>query len=52
MARVLHSVLQLGTLDSVTLDSTLLLHQHVCRVAYLELRRINCIQNILSIDAV
>ena len=40
---------------SVTLDSTLLLHQHVmnvCRVAYLELRHINSIQNLLSIDAV
>ena len=39
----------------VTLDSTLLLHQHVmnvCRVAYLELRRINSIRNLLSIDAV
>ena len=40
---------------SVTLDSTLSLHQHVinvCRVAYLELRHINSIQNFLSIDAV
>ena len=39
----------------VTLDSTLSLHQHVmnvCRVAYLELRRINSIRNLLSIDAV
>ena len=39
----------------VTLDSTLSLHQHVmnvCRVAYLELRRINSIRNRLSIDAV
>ena len=39
----------------VTLDSTLLLHQHVmnvCRVAYLELRRINSIWNLLSVDAV
>ena len=39
----------------VTLDSTLLLHQHVmnvCRVAYLELRRINSIRNLLSVDAV
>ena len=38
-----------------TLDSTLLLHQHVMnvgRVAYLELRCINSIQNFLSIDAV
>ena len=38
----------------VTLNSTLLLHQHVmniCKVAYLELRHINSIQN-LSIDAV
>ena len=36
----------------VTLDSTLLLHQHVmnvCRVAYLELRHINSIQNLLSV---
>ena len=39
----------------VTLDSTLSLHQHVmnvCRVAYLEQRRINSIRNLLSIDAV
>ena len=39
----------------VTLDSTLSLHQHVmnvCRVAYFELRRINSIRNLLSIDAV
>ena len=39
----------------VTLDSTLSLHQHVmnvCRVAYLELRRINSIRNLLSVDAV
>ena len=39
----------------VTLDSTLSLHQHVmnvCRVAYLELQRINSIRNLLSIDAV
>ena len=39
----------------VTIDSTLSLHQHVinvCRVAYLELRRINSIRNLLSVDAV
>ena len=45
------SVTNLG----VTLGSTLSLHQHVlnvCRVAYLELRRINSIRNLLSIDAV
>ena len=39
----------------VTLDSTLSLHQHVmniCRVAYLELRLINSIRNLLSVDAV
>ena len=39
----------------VTLDSTLSLHQHVMNVssfAYLELRRINFIRNLLSIDAV
>ena len=39
----------------VTLDSTLLLHQHVmnvCRVAYLELRHINSIRNLLSVDVV
>ena len=39
----------------VTLDSTLSLHQHVmnvCRVAYIELRRINSIRNLLSVDAV
>ena len=39
----------------VTLDNTLSLHQHVinvCRVAYLELSRINSIRNVLSIDAV
>ena len=39
----------------VVLDSTLSLHQHVinvCRVAYLELRRINSIRSLLSIDAV
>ena len=39
----------------VTLDSTLSLHQHVmniCRVAYLKLRRINFIRNLLSVDAV
>ena len=39
----------------VILDSTLSLHQHVmnvCRVAYLELRRINSIRNLLSVDAV
>ena len=39
----------------VTLDSTFSLHQHVmnaCRVAYIELKRINLIRNLLSIDAV
>ena len=39
----------------VTLESTLLLHQHVmnvCRVAYLELKHINSIRNLLSINAV
>ena len=39
----------------VTLDSTLSMHQHVmnvCRVAYLEQRRINSIRNLLSVDAV
>ena len=39
----------------LTLDSTLSMHRHVmnvCRVAYLELRRINSIQNLLSVDAV
>ena len=39
----------------VTLDRTLSRHQHVmnvCRVAYLELRRINSIRNLLCIDAV
>ena len=39
----------------VTLDSTLLLYQHVlniCRRAFLELRRINSIRNFLSTDAV
>ena len=39
----------------VTLESTLSLHQHamsVCRVAYLELRRINFIRDLLSVDAV
>ena len=39
----------------VTLDSTLSLHQHVmnvCRVVYLELRRISSIRNLLSVDAV
>ena len=39
----------------ITLDSTLSLHQHVmnvCRVAYLELRHINSIRNLLSVDAV
>ena len=39
----------------VTLDSTLSLHQHVmnvCRVAYLELRYIHSIQNVLSVDTV
>ena len=39
----------------VTLDSTFSLHQHVrniCRVAYLQKRRINFIQNLLSVDAV
>ena len=39
----------------VTLDCTLSLHQHiihVCRVAYLELRRINSIRNLLSVDVV
>ena len=38
----------------VTLDIIFSLHQHVinvCRVAYLELRRINSIQNLLSVDA-
>ena len=35
----------------VTLDSTLSL-QNVCMVAYFELRRINSIRNLLSIDAV
>ena len=49
--KVSPSVRNLG----VTLDNTLSLHQHVmnvCRVAYLELNRINSIQNLLSIDAV
>ena len=39
----------------VTIDSTLSLHEHVmnvCRVAYLELRRINSIWDLLSVDAV
>ena len=39
----------------ITLDSTLSRHQHVmniCRVAYLELRRINSMRNLLSVDAV
>ena len=39
----------------VTLDSTLSLHQHVmnvCWVAYLELRHINFIRNLQSVDAV
>ena len=39
----------------VTRDSTLSLHPHVmnvCRVAYIELRRINSIRNLLSIDTV
>ena len=39
----------------VPLDSTLSLHQHVMnvrRVAYLKLRRINSIRNVLSVDAV
>ena len=39
----------------VTLDSALSLHQHVmnvCTLAYLELKRINSIQNLLSVDAV
>ena len=39
----------------VTLDSTLSLHQHVmnvCRIGQLELRCINSIQNLLSVDAV
>ena len=39
----------------VILDSTLSLHQHVmnvCRVAYLELRHINSIRNLLFINAV
>ena len=39
----------------VTIDSILSLHQHVmnvCRVAYLELRRIHSISNLLSVDAV
>ena len=56
MALVLNSALQLGTRNlGVTLDSTLSLYQHVmnvCRVAYLELRRINSIRNLLSVDAV
>ena len=54
MALVLNSALQLETW-SITLDSTLSLHQqviNVCRVAYLELRRINSIRNLLSVDAV
>ena len=49
--KVKSSVRNLG----VTLDSTLSLHQHVmnvCRVAYLEIRRINSIRNLLSVDAV
>ena len=54
MALVLNSALQFRNL-SVTLESTLSLHQHVTnvyRVAYLELRRINSIRNRLSVDAV
>ena len=53
MALVLNSALQLGTW--ALLSRALLLHQHVmnvCRVAYLELRRINFIWNLLSVDAV
>ena len=53
MALVLHSALQLGTW--ALLSTVLSLHQHVmngCRGAYLELRRINSIRNLLLIDAV
>ena len=49
--KVSHSVRNLG----ITLDSNLSLHQHVmnvCRVAYLELRHINRLRNLLSVDAV
>ena len=38
----------------ISLDNSLSLHQHVmnvCRVAYLELRQINSIRNLLSINA-
>ena len=45
------SVTNLG----ITPYSTLSLHQrfmNICRVAYLELRRINSIQNLVSVDAV
>ena len=44
-----------SVMNLIVLDSTLSLHQHVMnvsRVAYLELRHINSIRNILSIDAV
>ena len=54
MALVLNAALPVRNLG-ITLDSTNSLHQHVmnvCRVAYLELRRINSIQNLLSVDAV
>ena len=53
MALVLNSALQLGTW--VSLLTALSLHRHVvnvCRAAYLELRHISSIQNLLSIDAV
>ena len=47
-------VYRVTELGQHSLDSTLSLHQHVmnvCRVAYLELRHINSIQNLLSADA-
>ena len=53
MAIVLNSALQLGTW--ALLSTALSLHQHVmnvCRVAYLELRRINSIRNLPFVDAV
>ena len=55
MARLLNSALQLGTWALPSTALALLLHQHVmniCRVAYLQLRHINSIRNLLSVDAV
>ena len=51
-ALVLNSALQLGIWALLSTAFFRCISMNVCRVAYLELRRINSIQNLLSVDAV